>query len=171
MPKAIISRLKHLSAFDLDRCNPNECICVSTDTEKIIEEFSNNSLYKEFLEVYDSVKDLTGLQLSNSEGEEKLLSYRFEQYSLTKMIPLEEFEKNYLFTKMSLFRRFSHHYYRLGKGIPILDPHQKYVYTEIKKGKPDHNSMPMLCVDIPLSMLHKMKDMQFVALRKYEIKE
>ena len=171
VPKAIISRLKHLSAFDLDRCNPNECICVSTDTEKIIEEFSNNSLYKEFLEVYDSVKDLTGLQLSNSEGEEKLLSYRFEQYSLTKMIPLEEFEKNYLFTKMSLFRRFSHHYYRLGKGIPILDPHQKYVYTEIKKGKPDHNSMPMLCVDIPLSMLHKMKDMQFVALRKYEIKE
>lgn len=171
VPKAIITRLKHLSALDLAKCCPNECICVGTDTAKIIDEFSKNPLYKDFLNVYNTVKDLKGLQLSNGEGEEKLLSFRFEHYSLTNMIPLAEFEKKFLFNKMSLFRRFAFHYYRLGKGIPILDPQQEYVYKEIKRGRPDHNLMPVLCVDSALSMLQKMKDLQFVALRRYEISD
>lgn len=171
VPKAIISRLRHLSAFDLSGSKPNECICVDTDKGKIMDVFNKNPLYIEFLNVYKTVKDLTGEQLCGGEGEEKLLAYRFEQYSLTNMIPINEFENKFLFPKMLLSRRFAFHYYRLGKGIPILDSEQEYTYKEIKKGKPDHDLMPALCVDSPLSMLQKMKDLQFVALRKYDIKE
>ena len=170
LPRAIFSRLTHSCAFDLDneRCI-NECICVGTDVKNIIEEFYNNPLYQEFVKDYNTIKDKLGKELEDGDDEAKIFSYRFEQYSLTNQIPLEEFENKYLFSEMKPSRRFDFHYYRLGNGIPILEPLKEYSYYEIEPGKPDQKSIPQLCVDNQLSALKDLRKMQFVALRKYKI--
>lgn len=169
LPRAIISRLTHSCAFDLDSSIENECICVGTDIKSIIDEFEKNPLYNKFVEDYNSIKDITGEELSERREEEKLFSYRFEQYSLTKQIPIEEFENKYMFSEMKESRRFDFHYFRLGNGIPILNPQKEYSYVEIEAGKPDKSKMPDLCVDSPLSSLKDLRTMKFVALRKYQI--
>lgn len=134
LPRAIISRLTHSCAFELDSSIENECICVGTDIKSIIDEFEKNPLYNKFVEDYNSIKDLTGKELSERNEEEKLFSYRFEQYSLTKQIPIEEFENKYVFSEMKESRRFDFHYFRLGNGIPILNPQKEYAYVEIEVG-------------------------------------
>lgn len=171
LPRAIISRLTHSCAFELDRVNGSECICVGTDTESIVNEFSSNPLYQEFVQDYNMLKDKAGRELPEEDNEAKLFAYRFEQYSLTRQIPIEEFENKYIFSEMKLSRRFDFHYYRLGNGIPILDPLKEYSYSEITKGKPDPEKIPPLCVDSPLSVLKDIRTMQFVALRKYRVSE
>lgn len=170
LPRAIVSRLTHSCAFDLDTTIPNnECLCIGTDIKEIVKEFGRNSLYKEFIRYYNSIKDKTGKQLSENNDEQELFSYRFEEYALTKQIPLEEFEDKFLFSSMTSSRRFNFHYFRLGNGIPFLDPKKEYSYFEIDKGKPDHNRIPHLCVDSPLSALKDLRKMRFVVLRKYQI--
>lgn len=169
LPRAIISRLTHSCAFDLDRTDENECICVGTDEKSIAEEFACNPLYQKFVKDYTSLKDKTGKQLSSDDNEAKLFAYRFEQYSLTKQVPIEEFEDKYMFSEMKPLRRFNFHYYRLANGIPILEPQKNYSYSEISDGKPDRRKIPQLCVDSPLSSLKDLKSMQFVALRKFQI--
>lgn len=172
LPRAIISRLTHSCAFDLDvsSCG-NELICVGTDVKNIVSEFKSNSLYQEFVKDYDTIKDKLGRELSDGESEVKLFAYRFEQYSLTKQIPIDEFESKYMFSEMKPSRRFDFHYYRLGNGIPILDPSKEYSYSEIEIGKPDLTKIPQLCVDSPLSALKDLNKMQFVSLRKYRISD
>lgn len=169
MPRAIISRLTHSCAFDLDSSVENECICVGTDMKSIVNEFEENPLYRQFVNEYNSVKDKTGEELSDSDNEAKLFSYRFEQYSLTKETPIEEFENKYMFSEMKESRRFGFHYFRLGNGIPILDPQKEYTYVEKEAGKPDRSKIPCLCVDSPLSSLKDLRTMKYVALRKYQI--
>ncbi len=169
LPSAIISRLTHSCAFDLDESVGSECICVGTDVESIIKEFKDNPLYQEFVKDYGAIKDKTGKELNEGDKEAELFAYRFEQYSLTKQIPLEEFVNSYMFSEMKPSRRFDFHYYRLGNGIPILDPLKDYSYVEIEDGKPDGEKIPPLCVDSPLSALKDLRATQFVALRKYKI--
>ncbi len=169
LPRAIISRLTHSCAFDLDSSAENECICVGTDLESIINEFEKNALYNEFVKDYNSIKDKTGEELSDVNNEGKLFAYRFEQYSLTKQIPIDEFENKFMYSEMLESRRFDFHYYRLGNGIPILDPLKEYSYLEMDVGKPDRSKMPCLCVDSPLSALKDLRTMKFVSLRKYQI--
>lgn len=171
LPRAIISRLTHSCAFDLDNSEENECICVGTSLENIVNEFNNNPLYKSFVREYDIIKNKSGKELSDENSEEKLFAYRFEQYSLTKQVPIEEFEDKFMFSEMKPSRRFDFHYYRLGNGIPILDPLKDYSYSEIAEGKPDLKKIPQLCVDSPLSSLKDLWMMQFVALRKYQISD
>lgn len=169
LPRAIISRLTHSCAFNLDEPNGSECICVGTDIESIVKEFNNSPLYQEFVRDYNMLKDKLGVELADGDNEAKLFAYRFEQYSLTKQIPIEEFENMYLFTEMKPSRRFDFHYYRLGNGIPILEPLKEYSYSEIEAGKPNTEKFPLLCVDSPLSALKDLRTMQFVALRKYRV--
>lgn len=170
LPRAIISRLTHSCAFDLDTMSgDNECVSVGIDIKKIADEFRNSTLYQEFVNEYNEMKDKTGKELSDGDGEVKLFAYRFEQYSLTKQIPIEEFEKKYIFSEMKASRRFHFHYYRLANGIPILKPSKEYSYFEVEAGKPDLERIPQLCVDSQLSALKDLCKMQFVALRKYRI--
>lgn len=171
LPRAIISRLTHSCPFDLDETNGSECICVGTDIKKITNEFNNNPLYQEFIEDYTMLKDKPGNELLEGDNEVKLFAYRFEQYSLTKQIPIDEFESKYIFSEMKPSRRFDFHYYRLGNGIPILEPLKEYSYSEVEEGKPDLEKIPPLCVDSPLSALKDLRGMQFVALRKYKVCE
>lgn len=170
LPRAIISRLTHTCAFDLEMASyGSECICVGTDVNSIASEFGNNPLYQEFVKDYNTIKDKSGKELAEGDSEEKLFAYRFEQYSLTKEIPIDEFENKFIFSEMKPSRRFDFHYYRLGNGIPILDPLKEYTYSELKEGKPDLSKIPQLCVDSQLSALKDLRKMQFVALRKYKI--
>lgn len=169
LPQAIISRLTHSCAFDLDSSVENECICVGTNIKSIIDEFDRNPLYNKFVEDYNSIKDKTGEELFDENNEGKLFAYRFEHHSLTEQIPLKEFEDKYIFTAMKESKRFDLYYYRLGKGIPILNPATEYSYSELTVGKPDPQKMPPLCVDSPLSSLKDIYTMKFVSLRKYEI--
>ena len=171
LPRAIISHLVHSCAFDLEASIENECICVGTKEEDIIKEFKDSSLYQNFVDdYYHHFKNKLGAELSNNEDlDAKLFSYRFEQYFLTEQIPIEEFINKYAFLGMNLPRRFNIHYYRLGKGIPILNPQKDYEYLEMENLKPDISRIPPLCVDSPSSALKDMRNMQFVALRKYKI--
>lgn len=170
LPRAIISRLTHSCAFDLDVTGRGgECICVGTDVKSIIDEFSSNSVYQEFVRDYSAIKDKLGKELADGDNEGKLFAYRFEQYSLTKEIPIDEFENKYIFSEMKPSRRFAFHYYRLGNGIPILEPSKEYSYSELEAGKPDPAKIPQLCVDSQVSALKDLRGMQFVALRKYKI--
>ncbi len=171
LPRAIISRLTHSCAFDLDEVGGAECICVGTDLKSIVTEFRENPLYQEFVKEYNTLKDKAGEELSEGDNEAKLFAYRFEHYSLTNQIPIEEFENKYIFSEMKLSRRFDFHYYRLGNGIPILEPKRNYMYTEISEGKAEPKTMPQLCVDSPLSALKDLRGMKFVALRKYQVRD
>ena len=170
LPRAIIARLTRSCAFDLDNTTiTNECICVGTSEQDIIDEFSKNPLYKTFLEDYNRLKDKLGAELTKDNNEVTLFSYRFERYPLTKQIPFNEFTDKYIFSDMKLSRRFDFHYHRLGNGIPILDPHAKYLYLERDDCIPDVNLIPPLCVDSSLSTLKELRTMQFVVLRKYQV--
>lgn len=164
----IVSRLTESTAFDLDRRVSNgECICIGTNQKEIFDEFNCNPLYQEFVNYYNSVKDKKGGELGCEE--EQLFSYRFEQYSLTKQIPIEEFVNKYLFEDMKPSRRFNAYYYRFGKGIPILEPLKDYSYAENEAGKVELDRIPKLCIDSPSSALKDLRTMQFVSLRKYSI--
>lgn len=141
LSKAIISRMTHSSAFDLDGIPENECICIGTDEKEISEIFKNNELYKNFEDFYNTIKDIKGGDL-NTKTESDLFSYRFERYVLTKQIPINEFEEKYMFDAMNESKCFNFHYYRLANGIPIVNPLEDYSYYEVDKGKPKHKKNP-----------------------------
>ena len=172
LPEAIINRLIHSTAFDLagkDDCG-NECICVGINKSKIKEEFEKNSLYKNFVLYYSKIKDKTGQEIIDEGEEAKLFAYRFEQYALTSMLPFEQFENDIILPQNDQpSRRFNMHYFRLGKGIPILDIFKDYIYEEIENGKANRDKIPDLFVDSPLSIIKNLREMQFVALRKYDV--
>ena len=66
LPRAIISRLTHSCAFDLDssiESTENECICVGTDIESIICEFEKNPLYNKFVQLQGLFSILTACNL------------------------------------------------------------------------------------------------------------
>lgn len=174
LPNAIISRLTNSTAFDLAdkdlEHTTNECACVAVNTKKIIRIFSENPLYQEFERYYNTIKDRTGKDLANTDDEAKLFSYHFENYSLTDQIEINKFEEEIVFDDDDLTRFYDLHYYRLGKGIPILDIEQVYSCDRMDNGKIDKNKLPPLCVDSPLSILKDLQDMKFVVLRKYKIR-
>lgn len=167
---AILSRLINSCAFDLEKsAQENECIYVGTDEKNIIDAFNQSQLYNVFKTDYYNIKDKLGKDLSNDE-EKTLFSYRFEKYSLTKQIPIDEFNEKFLFSEMTSARRFELYYYRLGKGIPILDfTNEEYSYCENESKIPDCSNMPQLIVDSPMSILKNLRGLQFVSLRKYKI--
>lgn len=171
LQRMIIDRLIHSCAFDLDDREDNQCICASTNVEDIVNEFKKNTLYKEFLETCKSLEGKLGKDLQNSDEDAKLFSYRFESYKLSKQIPINEFMDKFNYKDMEPNRRFNFHYYRLANGIPILNPHKDYLYSEDKEENLQLNEIPELCIDSPLSMLKDISDLRFVALRKYKICE
>ena len=173
LPRAILSRLWNSCSFDLDKdCSNNEFVSVGIDEEIILSEFKKSELYNCFINDYNSLKNEIGSKIKDDdENAMRLFSYRFEQYRLTKQIPIDEFEDKFKYSQMSRDRRFNVHYYRLANGIPILESEKIYSYTEIDIGKPERENIPQLCIDSHMSAMKDLRKLQFVALRKYSIKE
>lgn len=165
---AIISRLAHSCAFDLDDSN-DECICAGTDETAIQEAIAPHPTYKKFLKTCDKVGTLTGKEL-NSSVEMELFSFRFEEYRLTRQIPLRAFVER-IKAKMYDATRADRHYYRLATGIPVLKDNARYTYNgELARAKCE-KVLPPLCVDCPQSILHQIYGMRYISLRRYKIEE
>lgn len=169
LSSAIISRLSRSCAFDL--YNKSEFICTGTDRNTIKKEFEQNPLYKEFINVYNSLKDQTGKQIKHNNTESQLFAFRFEEYSLTKQEPLELFKNRFVFDGMGIKKRFNCCYYRLANGVPVLDSDKSPYFFEEDVNGIVFDKMPPLCVDIPRSSLKHICSMKFVSLRKYDISE
>lgn len=172
LPKSIVSRLTHSNAFDLYSKgeSENEYIYVGTCEKDIRLNFKKSDVYKMFTKTYSNLKNISSDKLSEMDAAE-LFSYRFEEYSLIDEIPVDEFEKSFLFKDMTSERRFNFWFYRLAKGIPIIEPQKEYRYEESDAGKTKHEYIPLLCVEHPRSMLKNLCNLKFVALRKYDISE
>lgn len=172
LPKSIVSRLTHSNAFDLysKDGSENEYIYVGICEKDIRAKFRKNAVYAMFTKTYNRLKNIGSDKLSETDASE-LFSYRFEEYSLIDQIPIEEFEESFIFTDMNPERRFNFSFYRLAKGIPIIDPQKEYRYEESCVGKTKHEYIPLLCVECSGSMLKNLCNLKFVALRKYDISE
>lgn len=171
LPKAIVSHLANSSALTLveEGKNENECICTAVTEEKIREVIFKSDIYQRFLQVYEETYNVKGSELGDLEAE--LFSFRFEMYSLTKQIPLEEFIDKFVFSDMEPRRRFLFHYYRLANGIPVLEKNQTYCYEEDSSNKVIADRLPLLCVEHPQSSLRDTYSMRYVSLRQYNVCE
>ena len=164
----IISRLKNYGAFDMADGSGSEVLCTGFSDEEVIEEISNSSAYKRFANICDEIGNKTGRELRNSEEASALFAYRFEQYNLTKQVPIDEFQTMFDFKEMPDDRRFDFHYYRLANGIPVLNQDEDYKYEE-ENGIVIPSSIPQLVVDCAQASLRKIYSMRFVALREYKV--
>ena len=166
----IISRLKNYSAFDIASESDSEVLCTGFSDEEIIDEISKSEAYKRFAAICEEVGTKTGRELKYTEAASTLFAYRFEQYSLTKQVPIEKFQTMFDFKDMADDRRFNFHYYRLANGIPVLNQDKVYEYEESDSiVKP--TSIPQLVVDCAQASLRKLYSMRFVALREYKVEE
>lgn len=166
----IVSRLARSCAFDLDDDNGEcECICAGTDEAAIQKAMAKHPAYKKFLQTCSRIRTLKGKEL-NSSIEKELFSFRFEEYRLTRQIPLHIFIDQ-IKPKTYDVTRADRHYYRLATGIPVLSDNAQYTYngetTRIKCEK----VLPSLCVDCPQSVLHQIYGMRYISLRRYKIEE
>ena len=178
-PRATVSHLRNSHAFDLVDAE-NECICTGTGVDVIKSEMENSTVYKRFKEACEKAKGKTGAHLRNGDDalESELLSYRFEQYALTKQVPLSDYleEINNKSNKKNGVpiwsdKLFNMQYYRLGTGVPILSDGKVYNYDGTTNKKQCEEMLPQLCVDCPQSNLHEMYKLRYVSLRQYKICE
>ena len=168
-PKASISRLKHSCAFDLQD-GVSECICTGISNDDIKAEMQKSQVFKRFLRKCKKLKGVTGIDLhENGALESKLLAFRFEEYTLTKQIPLEAYLKS-IETKCDL-TWYDYQYFRLGEGIPVLESGKEYICSGRTSLRDCRKSFPPLCVDFVQSSLHKIYNMRYVSLREYKIEE
>lgn len=168
LSNAIISRLARSCAFDLDDSN-EECIFAGTDEAAIQEAMAPHPTYKKFLKTCNKVRTSTGKELSGSD-EMELFSFRFEEYRLTRQIPLHIFVKQ-IRAEMYDATRAERHYYRLATGIPVLKDNAQYTYNGESARAKCEKVLPPLCVDCPQSVLHQIYGMRYVSLRRYKIEE
>lgn len=147
-------------AFYVDK----EVSSVSLDKKQLIKSIKNTSLYKEFCKVYRELGDDTESVLQSNGKLTKLLSFRFETYSLTKQLPYDIFLQKYPTDVSTPSLSYKSHYYRLANGIPVLEE-SEYLFNE---DSPDHK-LPQLVVDLESSLLHEIYPLCFVYLRKYII--
>lgn len=171
LPEAIISRLTHSCAFDLAD-NGSECICAGMDKQEILKEMKKHSTYQDFLKVCDSLGHLEGkeLQGGHNSNEKDLFSFRFEEYCLTRQIPLHDFVEQ-IKDKMYDATRADRHYHRLATGIPVLEDNTTYKYGGGREETECKKELPPMCVDCSQSVLHEIHDMRYVSLRKYKIED
>lgn len=165
----IVSRLKNYSAFDMAESTSNEMICTGFSDNDIFKDMDESELFRKFFTLCNEIGDVKGSNLREGDKESKLFSFRFEQYKITKQIPLKEFTKMFDLSDMSPDRRFQLHYYRLANGIPVLDTRNQYTYIEEDDYTPKRNAIPELVVDCTQAALARVSDMRFVALREYKI--
>lgn len=170
LPRAIVTHLANLSAIDLAKVDEPECICTGLQESDICNEIKASAVYKRFLKVYEAVKDKLGEEIDKTDLDAQLSAFRFETYSLTKQIPIEQFLDGFDFLHMSPVRCFNFFYYRLGSGIPIVEK-ERYSYQVCEDGKINVDELPRLCVDVPQSSLKDLWSMKFVSLRQYDICE
>lgn len=165
----IVSRLKNYSAFDMADSATNEMICTGFSNDDIFKEMDESEIFQKFSELCDEIGDVQGSNLREGDKESRLFSFRFEQYKITKQIPLKDFAGMFDLLDMSPDRRFQLHYYRLANGIPVLDSRDQYTYVEEEDYLPKRGSIPLLVVDSAQAAMAKVFDMRFVALREYKI--
>lgn len=162
----ILSRLTNYVAFNLAD-EPSEALCVGWSQGEIKDSIRENGLYQQFLEAYEKVKDLTVREYYGSDEAKELFAFRFENYSMTKQIPLDVFCCEYIDEAESLETKTHKHYYRLANGVPILEKSQDtYCYKDEGTCK---YTLPKLIVDTDSSVMRKTYQQQFVYLRKYNI--
>lgn len=170
-PKAAVSRLRHSCAFDLVDDN-SQCICTGTDISEMQEEMRNSKVYMRFSALCDRMDGKFGADLRSSGNtlEKELLSFRFEQYSLTKQIPLVTFMEDLVDVNYPS-KRNDQHYFRLATGVPILCDAEEYTYNGSTELSECQKMLPELCVDSAQSSLHNIYNMKYVSLRQYKIAE
>lgn len=175
--RAILSRLVNYTSFELK--DELECLCVGFGEDDIRQQMKDDSLYQEYSALLHKIGEKTVEQLHESacekddekNYEKQLLSFRFENYSMTKQIPFDVFSKRIAPAGCDDIVRW--HYYRLATGIPIL-PKDKQSNFVIKAGTDngvDKDGIPDLVVDSKASSLHTTWKQKFVYLRKYRIEE
>lgn len=183
LPKAIITRLGNLSAFNLydKTATSSECICSGCTDKSIRKAMNNSPVYKRFLECRKRLEAIesSGKEISQEERdaeELELFSYHFTVYSLTKQVPIKIFSKQFSLPNMSPDRRFAAHYYRLANGVPIIEDNREYRYGSSLENPKNPNGaireisdLPDLCADSPQSCLHEMYPLRHVTLRQYKI--
>lgn len=169
LPCAIVTHLANSSALHLVDNDEYECICTGIDSNAIRQEIMDSAVYQRFLDVYEQVKDKNGDQINNTDLDAQLFSFRFETYSLTKQIPIEDFKTKFLFSGMEANRRFNFFYYRFGSGIPVLEKGKTYSYCEDSANNAILDGLPILSVDTPQSSLRDLCSMKYVSIRQYNV--
>lgn len=169
LPGAIVTHLANLSALNLVDNDEYECICTGIDSSAIRQEIMDSAVYQRFLNVYEQIKDKNGNQIDNTDLDAQLFSFRFETYSLTKQIPIEDFRTRFLFSDMEPNRRFNFYYYRFGSGIPVLEKGKTYSYCEDEANNAILDGLPLLSVDTPQSSLRDLYSMKYVSIRQYNV--
>lgn len=171
---SILSRLVKYSSFELT--NDPECLFVGFGEEDIRARIKENRLFQEYGEIIKAAGSLTMIELHNTacnsdaqlNYEKRLISFRFENYSMTKQLPFDEFcERIAPSSEDNISLR---HYYRLATGIPILPLGHPAYAIEVDEDKcVKKDSIPDLVVDSPACSLNKTWKQRLVYLRKYII--
>lgn len=174
--RAILSRLVNYTSFELETKQSSECLIVGFSEKDIRECMKDERLYQEYARLLKEIgPDMTVSQLHSSaynytdNYEKRLLSYRFESYSMTKQIPFETFCTEIAPPKCD--KMVLRHYYRLATGVPILPGGKDYNVAIDADGIINKNSIPELVVDVKSSSLSTTWKQRFVYLRKYNIEE
>lgn len=176
--RAILSRLVNYTSFELKDKRDSECLSVGFGEEEIREYMKEQPLYQEYAALLKEIgTDMTVGELHQSAYsadpaknlEQRLLSYRFESYSMTKQIPFGDFcvEIAPPGCDFAVLR----HYYRLTTGVPILPGGGSYSLSLTADGTVERANMPDLVVDVKSSSLSTIWKQKFVYLRKYDIQE
>lgn len=158
--KEILKSLKSYRAFSVATNNNErkESICIDICKAKRIEMMQKDDLFKDFEKVFEKLGSKCYKNLTSDERT-KLLSYRFESFSLTDQIPREDFKltrkENYV----------NSDFFRLANGIPIITTGQ---YTH-NGGINDIDTLPELVVDAQSSFLHNIYGLGYYILREYVI--
>lgn len=176
--KTELSRLTKYLAFDLDKRenepDDSDISCAAFGEAKIAEEMKDCTAYDKFRKVIAKIGFKSALEIKNTDLEKELYSFRFEEYAMTKQLPLKDFydaafldDKGELLHGKEAKQAFQNHFYRLSNGIPIITK-KEYVFV-MDENFFAETSIPDLIVDCPNALLHNTYQQRTVYLRRYKI--
>lgn len=152
-------------AFDVQA----EVSSVSIHQDTLLENIKGSNLYKEFCKLYNDLGEKSERDLNVSPLMKDLMSYRFENYRLTKQLPRAEFRTKYQADFSTPLLAVKAEYYRLANGIPVIETNAQYQFIQSEEKEEREELIPKLVVDLESSLLHELYPLEFVYLRKYLI--
>lgn len=176
--KEVESHLVHYSAFALSKQNTSEEKRIINSEEKSIKDsFMGTKLYKEYrrkvLQFIERNKPFS--EESMRQFEKLLLSFKFETRKIVKEKTFQDFNNQFSIDKVDdlgeniiqMYKRIN--FYRLAEGVAIIPKSHDDYCVKIVNNRVVKEIIPKLIVDSEESVMGKIKDQEYISLRKYDV--
>ena len=150
---------------------------INSEEKSIKDSFMGTKLYKEYrrkvLQFIERNKPFS--EESMRQFEKLLLSFKFETRKIVKEKTFQDFNNQFSIDKVDdlgeniiqMYKRIN--FYRLAEGVAIIPKSHDDYCVKIVNNRIVKEIIPKLIVDSEESVMGKIKDQEYISLRKYDV--